>query len=333
MANKLVFIADIDFDSSPKVRVALHQEVAAEYAEAYKAKTKFPLPQLFKDANSKFFLIADGRHRIEGQRIIGKKAIECEVHKGDYEAALRFGLACNIHHGLRRTNADKRECVEAAIRQWPGLSSSELADVCFVSRTYVSEIRREDMEQLAKDTDKEAEDTRNVPDPNESQEENKKDSSSEKKKSEKKEEEKKPEPPKDEMGFPLTPLALEYFSRAQEVQDLMTKSSQIRSLLKNAQEGKDLLFGNLYSQLVTPLDLVYGLLSSAKPYATCLFCNGTLKDSQKRKVMGDTLFDPKGQHCQYCHGIGVMSKFAFDQNCKTFPDLKKGREKAINELA
>lgn len=328
--KKLIFLADIDFESSPKVRAEINPETAQEYADAIKGKAVLPPPDVFQGNGSKHFLVADGRHRLQGIRLLGRKACECELHSGGYKEALKFAITANVKHGLRRTNADKRATVEAAVESWPELSTQELAAMCCVSVGFVNSVRREDMPgKDENDPANKGEESASHGGPNESHKENKENSSSEKKKSEKKEEEKKPEPPKDEMGFPLTPLAFEYFSRAQEVQDLMTKASQIRSLLKNAQEGKDLLFGNLYSQLVTPLDLVYGLLSSAKPYAACLICNGTLKDTQKRKIMGSTIHDPKGQVCQYCHGTGVMSKFAFDANSRTFPDLKQIRVKAL----
>jgi len=44
-------------------------------------------------------------------------------------------------HGLRRTNADKRRAVEIALREFPNLSSAELARVCAVSHTLVDKVR------------------------------------------------------------------------------------------------------------------------------------------------------------------------------------------------
>jgi hypothetical protein len=44
-------------------------------------------------------------------------------------------------HGLRRTNADKRRCVEVAAREFPDKSSDELSRMCAVDSGMVRRIR------------------------------------------------------------------------------------------------------------------------------------------------------------------------------------------------
>jgi hypothetical protein len=56
---------------------------------------------------------------------------------------LKFALAANAAHGLKRTNADKRRSVELALAEWPNLSSRELAKICAVSDMMVGEIRNQ----------------------------------------------------------------------------------------------------------------------------------------------------------------------------------------------
>lgn len=337
--KKLIFLADIDFKASPKVRAEVHEEAIQDYADAYKAKAPLPPPQLFEIVGSKEFLVGDGRHRLEAWRSLGRKAMECEVRQGSTSDVLKYALSANGIHGIRRTNADKRLCVELATRAWPGLSTKDIATLCAVSEGYVNTVRREDL------TDSAPADSASNSGANTSSKEDKKNSSSknssknggndESEKEKDDPEPSEPEPPappktpKDDMGFPLTETALEYYERIQEVQDLMTKVSQVRSALKIAQDSEDNLLRHLYSQLLPSLDLSYSLLSSAKPYAVCLICDGTLKETKKRTIMGDTVHDPKGQACQHCHGTGLMSKFSFEQSCKIFPDLKKSRDAAV----
>lgn len=55
--------------------------------------------------------------------------------------ALKFALGANAVHGHRRTNADKRRCVEIALREFPKLSSRAVAKVCGVSPGFVDHLR------------------------------------------------------------------------------------------------------------------------------------------------------------------------------------------------
>lgn len=47
-------------------------------------------------------------------------------------------------HGHRRSNADKRRCVEIALREFPKLSSRAVAKLCGVSHTFVEQLRPEE---------------------------------------------------------------------------------------------------------------------------------------------------------------------------------------------
>ncbi|OGV61314.1 MAG: hypothetical protein A2498_00905 [Lentisphaerae bacterium RIFOXYC12_FULL_60_16] len=44
-------------------------------------------------------------------------------------------------NGLRRTNADKRRCVEIALKEWPKLSSRAVAELCGVAPNTVEAAR------------------------------------------------------------------------------------------------------------------------------------------------------------------------------------------------
>jgi hypothetical protein len=56
-----------------------------------------------------------------------------------------YSVGANAHHGLRRTNADKRRAVEMLLRdeEWRGWSDREIARRCAVTHPFVGKIRDE----------------------------------------------------------------------------------------------------------------------------------------------------------------------------------------------
>lgn len=50
---------------------------------------------------------------------------------------LKHALGANAAHGHQRTNADKRRCVEIALREFAGMSNRAIADMCGVSADLV----------------------------------------------------------------------------------------------------------------------------------------------------------------------------------------------------
>lgn len=138
---QLVFIADIDFVNSPCLRERISSEIIAEYAEAFRAKEVFPPPILFKPKDSKQFLIADGWHRLRAAQSCEMKALPCDVRDGSYREALALACGCNVKHGFRRTNEDKRKTVKTALGTWPEESDHSIAKRCAVSHVFVAKIR------------------------------------------------------------------------------------------------------------------------------------------------------------------------------------------------
>ena len=67
--------------------------------------------------------------------------IACDVRKGTRLDALKFSLGANQSNGLRRTNADKRHCVELALAEFPKLSDRAIAGMCGVYHQLVADVR------------------------------------------------------------------------------------------------------------------------------------------------------------------------------------------------
>ena len=123
-----------------QTRAALNEDTVADYAEAMERGDRFPPVTVFTDGAE--YYLADGFHRVEALRRIGKKAVMAELRDGDFKAALLFALKANSTHGLRRSNADKRHALEMAWNARDELFGGEpsnalLAETCGVTRQWV----------------------------------------------------------------------------------------------------------------------------------------------------------------------------------------------------
>lgn len=129
-----------------QTRAALNEDTVADYAEAMERGDKFPAVTVFTDGAE--YYLADGFHRVEALRRIGKKVVVAELQDGDFKAALLYALKANSTHGLRRTNADKRHALEMAWNAREELFGGEpsnalLAETCGVTDRWVRSWRNE----------------------------------------------------------------------------------------------------------------------------------------------------------------------------------------------
>lgn len=134
-------IAVVELDTSIQCRAAIDTAVVNDYAERMKAGDEFPPIDAF-GTKTKCWL-GDGWHRVLAAKQNGAKTIEARLGKGGRAEALKHALGANALHGHRRSNADKRRCVEIALREFPKLSSRALAKMCGVSPNFVVTVRPE----------------------------------------------------------------------------------------------------------------------------------------------------------------------------------------------
>jgi hypothetical protein len=130
-----VKIDRIEMDTSIQCRAAIDTGIVNEYAERMESGDKFPPVELF--GNKDRLWIGDGWHRVMAANQIGVKEIPANVHSGGRVDALKCALSANAVHGHRRTNADKRRCVEIALKEFPKLSSRAIAEMAGVSTDMV----------------------------------------------------------------------------------------------------------------------------------------------------------------------------------------------------
>lgn len=142
------YLAELAVDNilasaATQVRKKLDKATIDEYTEAMKNGAQFPPLIVFAEQDSDRYILADGFHRHHGY--VNAEIAECkvEVREGGLHEALLYALQANDEHGLRRTNADKRNAVEMALKD-PEISQLQviqIADVCRVTERTVRNIR------------------------------------------------------------------------------------------------------------------------------------------------------------------------------------------------
>jgi len=305
--SKIVFLQDVDFNGSPMVRHDIRRDAVSEYMESYKKdKTKMPNIVLFSDEKGRY-LIADGMHRFLAMAQLKFKAFPAEVLSGNYESALSYALTANERHGLRRSQADRRRCIEAAIKQWPAKSNLAIAGACDVDNHTVKAVRDEleKRNQVKPEPIRESKSGKRVPASRpakvvvgNSQVESKP------KATEKLTE-------KDKTGYVLTAHALRFWNRTHEVSAVVSQLSELSDLMTCRQKEQDLMYSEVnFSAALSDLDKLITNIETAIPYAVCATCQGH-PDTQKNG-------------CRMCKGKGLVSKFMWD---KVPQEIRKLRSK------
>lgn len=130
-------------DAGTQSRAQIDQAVIAEYADLIADGVKFPAVTVFYDG-AEYFL-ADGFHRYFATKKAGSPGILCNVEEGTLRDAQLYSYGANHNHGLRRTAADKRKAVISMLEdfEWQEWSDRKIAEICNVSHTFVSAIRKE----------------------------------------------------------------------------------------------------------------------------------------------------------------------------------------------
>ena len=137
----------VEATQATQVRTVLDKGVIDDYCEALKNGAIFPPIDVFKEQGSGRYILADGFHRLLAHIHAEIETIDCEVHEGGMHEALLFALGANAQHGLRRSNADKRNAVMMALKD-PAISAllvTEIADICRVTKRTVTRMLNKQM--------------------------------------------------------------------------------------------------------------------------------------------------------------------------------------------
>lgn len=130
-------------DGGTQMRAELNRDVYLDYRDKFLAGVKFPPIDVFHDGST--YWLADGFHRFYGAREAKRGSIEANVHNGTVRDAILHAVGANRSHGLRRTHADKRNCVTALLNddEWVKFSDAKLAELAGVHHELVGTVRRE----------------------------------------------------------------------------------------------------------------------------------------------------------------------------------------------
>jgi hypothetical protein len=327
MPIKKLQLATILTDQGTDVRYEINDTIVTEYGQAtHDEKVKFPPLEVFELPDGTKVL-ADGFHRYFGFERQGIKEYDCNVRKGTMEEALIFALGCNESHGYRRTNNDKRNAVEIAITKFPKLSDGKLAEMCKVSRQYVSQggFREWHTAQLeaAKEAAGPAEAAVVIPPRKNGKpastpppRPNGKPVSRNNPATPPADDDSQSQPPvsntMDATGIEVPEEIVPYWDMSlTESQRLLQFVSEVRIRVKRAQDTNEPMFREVdHTDVIAKLDLVYANLKLVKPYAVCPECQG------KGKITKD---------CQ-CKGRGFVSQFYWDKAVPAETKTLTGRE-------
>lgn len=138
---KTIKLEDIRTDGGTQTRAEMNGNIIQEYSDAVLEGAQFPPVDVFHDGADNW--LADGFHRYHAHKRAGVLDIVATVHAGTQDDALVFALGANSKNGLRRTNEDKRRCVEIALERWPEWSDRRIAEVCGVSANLPGKMRHD----------------------------------------------------------------------------------------------------------------------------------------------------------------------------------------------
>lgn len=144
MQTKVMNVLNLCVDGDTQSRFEMNEEKIEEYANLLSDGHVFPPPIAVYDGANDIYWVADGFHRIAAHKLVGKASLTVEVRIGSKSDAQLISLGANIGHGMPRTNFDKRAGVELALRNpmWAEWSDARIAEICFVTRQMVSDVRR-----------------------------------------------------------------------------------------------------------------------------------------------------------------------------------------------
>jgi uncharacterized ParB-like nuclease family protein len=141
----------IRIDGGTQPRVAIDEDVVAEYADLYSNGVDLPAVTVFHDGST--YWLADGFHRYWASKRAERETIAVDIQQGTRRDAILYSVGANSTHGLRRTNEDKRKAIQTLLddEEWSQWSAREIARSCGVSHNFVAKCRRGEQSSLSSD--------------------------------------------------------------------------------------------------------------------------------------------------------------------------------------
>ena len=107
MKNAILKIREIEIDEKLYPRNEFIENVAKEYADAMNSGEAFP--PIYVALYKKKYLLVDGRHRVEANKIRGERYIQCNIKDNfpDEGSIYLAAVRANLRHGVRFGKQDK----------------------------------------------------------------------------------------------------------------------------------------------------------------------------------------------------------------------------------
>ena len=139
--TKTLKLDQIRIDGGTQPRVAIDEDVVAEYADLYVDGVDLPPVTVFHDGST--YWLADGFHRYWASKRAERETIAVEIQQGTRRDAILYSVGANASHGLRRTNDDKRKAIQTLLddEEWCQWSNREIARRCGVSEFLIRQTR------------------------------------------------------------------------------------------------------------------------------------------------------------------------------------------------
>lgn len=301
MIQELLIIS-IRTDCGIQSRKKISEEYISELVEAIKAGVKLPPVDVYNDGTD--IWMADGFHRILAYAREGKANLTANVHKGTLKDAKIHSIGANKTHGLRRTNEDKRNCVQMALEIMPERSDKMIADHVGVTHPFVANLRRSlvtitseppktPMKRIGSDGI-----ARNIPPPRPPVMPPKMP----------------PAPPVnitppparkitpkeerlDENLKPIPDHLWPLWDKGEVIKEMAADITRVLGIIRRMHDSgdKSILDGN-GQDIIAALETAKGNLKANIPYAVCPYCKGTLSEN-----------------CRFCKGRGIIGSFRFKQ--------------------
>lgn len=324
MQATLVPLQEIVLRKGTQTRAEIQSDAVEDYADVYRRDSKL-LPPLTLFRLDGELVLVDGFHRHQAATVAGLKSVLCEIRTGTLDDALTFALSSNVEHGIRRTAADKRRAVERCLEAWPKLSDRKAAELCHVEHHLVADVRRllgeldlnnpTPVNSGIRTTNTSSINrsggipTSATPDSQVPNTQRVEIQPSQKKALSTHASNGKVTQELDATGTIIPSDALPFWARRQEVQDIMSDLSRIKSIISKAKADGDPLYGVISNGVIVHLEQAFTHISEAKPYAVCTQC------------MGSPSFQPTG--CGMCGNTGLIGKYKWDhQSRKEVKELR-----------
>lgn len=288
-------LAALALDSKTQQRKHTSDDAVKEYVDAIKNGVTLPPIDVFFDGV--MYYIGDGWHRVLAYKDAGHSCIFAIVHDGGLRQAIYHACGANKEHGLKRTNADKKQAVMTLLNdsEWVELSDRMIASHCGISPETVAKYRANVEPQVQKSTPENkrtGKDGKSYPANNPRKIKPRKDEPA---KEVTPQEEPEIEDEADEFDPQALPdskididaLAADYKSHANSLTKIKS------SLVEMAKDEKYGVFlSDKITRISTEIDGVRATIKQMTPHEVCAACKGT--------------------GCKKCSNAGFFTKFAVD---------------------